>query len=120
MEQMTINENGGKQHAVAERCGALFFRALLAIARLRAHGYDVDGYEDDNYLLIPAEEHLARGMRHDFLYEIGDTEDGAEIEHLVHSCCRHLMALEMKLIELEKKESELEALRLEYGYCDKD
>ena len=97
VETMTVNEQNGKQHAVAHRCEALFPRAILAVARLRHEGYTNHGYEDDNYLAISCEEHVGRALRHLLLWQAQDTEDGSVDEHLVHACCRLMMALEITL-----------------------
>lgn len=101
MEQMTVNDNGGKQHKVEHRCEALFPRAILEVARLRAEGFELHGYEDDNYIRIPAREHIGRALRHILKWMAGDREDGNPREHLVHACCRVMMALEMLLLQEE-------------------
>lgn len=118
MEQMTINANGGKQHKVAHRCEALFPRAILEVARLRAEGFELHGYDDDNYLKISAREHIGRALRHILLWMAGDREDGNPDEHLVHAACRVLMALEMKLMQRELCDEEGKFYLREFGYGD--
>lgn len=94
-EEMTVNAAGGRQHKVAHRCEALFPKAILEVARLRAEGHDVHGYDDLNYLNISEEDHVGRALRHILLWQAGDCEDGSCDEHLVHAACRILMAVEM-------------------------
>lgn len=113
--EMTVNQSGGKQHKVEHRCEALFPKAILEVARLRAEGHDKNGYDDHNYELIPVEEHIGRALRHILLWMDGDREDGTVDEHLVHACCRLMMAIE---ITAHRESAELEALRLEYGYTE--
>lgn len=103
MEEITTNAAGGKQHKVNERCEALFFRSILKVAELRAHAHDVDGYEDDNYQLIPPKENVGRAFRHICEWYAGNAEDGDVDDHLVHAACRIMMALETILIEEENE-----------------
>lgn len=119
-EEMTVNAAGGKQHKVAHRCEALFPRAILEVARLRCEGFEKHGYEDDNYLRIEPKEHIGRALRHIFLWMVGDREDGKTREHLVHACCRVMMALEIIIIkeELYNEIDEDECEYLRRVYCD--
>lgn len=89
------NAAGGKQHDRPYRSGALFFKSFLALSHLRWDGFTNKGYEDDNYKLIPAEEHIDRALTHLFAHKAGDQSN----EHLLHAVCRVLMALEMFLDE---------------------
>lgn len=102
-EQMTVNSTGGKQHKVLERYEAGFPFAEDAVARLRAEGHDIHGYEDDNYLKIPASVHVARAKRHITKWQMGDTEDGTALEHLVHAICRLDMAYTELLMEAKEQ-----------------
>lgn len=115
MEMLTVNARGGKQHAVEHRCEALFPRSILAVARLRHEGYTRHSYEDDNYLAISCEEHVGRALRHLLLWQAGVAEDGSVDEHLVHACCRLMMALEMRLIQGETDRAAREPLVHVYG-----
>jgi len=117
-----VNAQGGVQHRVEERCMALFPRAQLAIARLRKHGHEVDGYADENYKCIEPGEHVDRALRHIFKWMAGDTEDGYTYDHLIHAACRLEMALEIILSEEEelRRERNAEQLRPEYGYGKSD
>lgn len=108
MEEITTNAAGGKQHKVNERCEALFFRSILKVAELRAHAHDVDGYDDDNYLLIEPKENVGRAFRHICEWYAGNAEDGDVDDHLVHAACRIMMALETILIEEEQPLDELD------------
>lgn len=87
------NEAGGKQHERPYRSQALFFKALLAVSGVRYDAVVNKGYPDDNYKLIPKEEHIGRALTHIFAYMAGDKTNA----HLEHACTRLLMALEMEL-----------------------
>lgn len=73
------------------------------------------GYADDNYKLIGPREHVGRAFRHILLWQAGDAEDGCDTDHLVHACCRVMMALE----EILSTEEELIQLQKEFGYDER-
>lgn len=68
-------------------------RAIMAVGKVRWEGFNVHGYTDDNYKLIPLEEHLGRALTHIYAYLAGDQSN----DHLSHAACRLLMALEEEI-----------------------
>lgn len=95
--EMTQNEAGGKQHTSPYRMQALPPKAILEVGKVRREGHDIHGYDDENYKLIDKREHVGRALGHIFKWLDGDTTN----DHLSHSCCRLLMALELELEEAQ-------------------
>lgn len=92
---MTENKKGGKQHSTPYRMEALMPNAILEVGKVRREGHDIHGYADDNYKLIPKDEHVGRALGHLFKWLAGDKTN----DHLSHAACRVLMALEEELTE---------------------
>lgn len=95
-ETIVTNSAGGKQHHTGTRAQALFPNALIELSKLRYQAKYEMGYDDNNYLLIPADEHLGRALNHLFTYLAGKSDSA---EELTHAACRVLMALEEVLGE---------------------
>lgn len=106
--EMTQNEAGGKQHTSPYRMQALPPKAILEVGKVRREGHDIHGYEDENYKLIDKKEHVGRALGHIFKWLDGATDN----DHLAHSCCRLLMALELELEEEQKEHPDDVADRL--------
>lgn len=92
-EEMSTNANGGKQHKRPFRCQAIPPKAALEIGKVRYIGFNEYGYEDDNYKLIDANEHLGRALRHIFLALDGEDRR----DNLSHAATRLLFALEQEI-----------------------
>lgn len=97
--EMTQNASGGKQHTSPYRMQALMPKAILEVGKVRREGHDIHGYDDENYKLIPKEEHVGRALGHLFKWLDGDKSN----DHLSHAACRVLMALELELEEAQKE-----------------
>lgn len=91
-EEMTTNAAGGKQHLEKFRMQAIPPKALLALGKVRWEGYNLHGYDDENYKLIDINEHLGRAMLHISRWLDGDRSD----DHLGHALCRIAFAIQME------------------------
>jgi hypothetical protein len=95
---VVTNANGGKQSGSPYRADLFPPRAFLSVSEVLAHG--ARKYGEDNWRRIEVREHLNHCLAHLFAYLAGDGSD----DHLEHAACRAAMALEIKLVGVEKSE----------------
>ena len=93
--EVSTNDAGGKQHHRPYRSQALPPKALLEVSNVRYIAHEEYGYDDNNYKLIPKEDHLGRALTHILSYLAGDRSNN----HLSHAATRLLFALELDLEE---------------------
>jgi len=73
------------------RAQAIPPKAILRLAQIRYEAHDERGLDDNNYKLIPLEEHLGRALTHIAGYLDGDRSN----DHLGHALCRLAFAVQM-------------------------
>jgi hypothetical protein len=92
----TTNATGGRQSALPYRSDLFPPAAFLAVAKVLEGG--ARKYGERNWRLIPVGEHLNHALTHLFAFQAGDGSD----DHLEHAACRIAMALEIKLVGMDK------------------
>lgn len=89
-EEVSVNEDGGKESKTVCRFDLLPPMALFVVSNVLKEGADKYG-EDENWRQIPISSHLNHALNHIFGWLAGDeTED-----HLSHALCRLLFACEL-------------------------
>lgn len=83
---MTTNERGGSQSLIPVRFDLIDAKAMFAMAAVLHDG--AKKYGEDNWRLIPVEEHINHGLMHAYAYLDGDRTD----DHLSHWLCRATFA----------------------------
>lgn len=81
-----VNEKGGRQSLIPVRFDLIDAKALFKMAEVLHEG--AKKYGEDNWRLIPIEEHLNHMIMHAYAYLAGDRSD----EHLSHIMCRATFA----------------------------
>ncbi len=82
-----VNEAGGKQSHIPVRFDLIDAKAMFAMAGVLSEG--AIKYGENNWRLIPVEDHLNHLLMHTFAYLSGDRTD----EHLSHILCRATFAI---------------------------
>lgn len=101
-QETTTNAAGGSQSDIPYRFDLIDAKAMFEMAKVLKEG--ADKYGEQNWRVIPVEDHLNHALAHIFAYLAGDTQD----DHLSHILCRATFALGVKLqVEIPHKISAL-------------
>lgn len=84
--ETTTNEAGGSQSKLTARFDLIPPRPLFQVAVVLGEG--AAKYGEDNWKLIPTNDHISHALAHLCAFLAGDTSDS----HLSHACCRILFA----------------------------
>lgn len=85
------NDQGGKQSLIPVRFDLIDAKAMFEMAKVLHHG--AEKYGEDNWRLIPINQHINHGLMHWNAYLAGDRTD----DHLSHALCRATFALGVSL-----------------------
>lgn len=85
-EPIVVNEQGGGQSKSYYRFDLADPKAMFKMTEVLAYG--AERYGEENWRLIPIQDHLNHLLIHTYAYLAGDTSD----DHLSHIMCRALFA----------------------------
>jgi hypothetical protein len=89
-EEATINEKGGRHGKLEYRFDLIDPGAVFKLAGVLYEGSIK--YEDENWRMVSAREHLNHALCHIYAYLAGDRQE----EHLSHAFCRLMMAVALE------------------------
>lgn len=81
------NDQGGSQSLIPVRFDLIDGAAMFEMAKVLYTG--AEKYGEDNWRLIPVNDHINHGLMHWFAYLKGDKSD----DHLSHALCRATFAV---------------------------
>lgn len=85
-DEVTVNENGGRQSAVPVRLDLVDPFAILSLGKVLAFGAK---HGEENWRNISAREHVNHALAHLMGWLAGDSSE----PHLGHAFCRLMMAV---------------------------
>ncbi len=100
--ERVVNEAGGSQSYIPGRFDLFDGAAMFEMARVMGEGAEKHG--EQNWRMIPLDDHLNHLLMHVFAYLAGDRTD----EHLSHIMCRAMMAQACEIQDLERNKIESE------------
>ena len=86
-DDVITNEQGGKQSDTPCRLDLIPAVALLEVGKVLKQG--ADKYGENNWQLIPRDEHINHALTHLYGFLSGDRSE----RHLVNAACRVLFAI---------------------------
>lgn len=92
-DPIETNKVGGQQSATGYRLDLLDGHAILRLGEVLKEGAD-KGYEKNNWMKIPASDHVNHALGHLMAYLIDDPDFSTE-DHLGHAFCRLMFAVRM-------------------------